>query len=82
MAELGAKSMVRPYRILQKLVVLIQKLIIIPSLIVIYFFVIGITLIFVFLFRRRLLIENKKKDSFWFDAEGYSEDINGALRES
>jgi hypothetical protein len=74
--------MVKLDKIVQKIGIIIQRIIIIPSLFIIYFVGFGITLILVFLFSRKMLVVDNKKSTFWIDAEDYEIDIDNATRES
>jgi hypothetical protein len=60
-----------------------QKIIITILLFIIYIVGIGITKIFVMVFKREILTRRyRKKDSFWIEAEGYAANINDSLRQS
>lgn len=61
---------------------IVQKIIITLSLIIIYFVGFGITLIFILVFRRKMLTGEFGKNTIWIEAEGYESDINGAIRQS
>ena len=70
-------------KIIQNFIKIVQKIVITVSLVIVYIFGIGITLIFIIIFNRRLLgITEGKRDTFWRDAEGYNSDISECLRES
>jgi len=70
-------------KIIQKYIRIIQKIIITIALFIIYIVGLGITLILVIIFNRRLLgVEKREKDTFWKDAEGYEADISECKRES
>ena len=61
----------------------IQKVFITIFLFILYTVGFGITLILVMIFNRGLLkIENKGKETFWKNAEGYRADINECMRQS
>lgn len=70
-------------RIINKIIVIIQKAVIYTSLFIFYVFGFGITLAFMAVFNRKLLgTEKHSKDTFWKKAEGYENDIGGCERES
>jgi hypothetical protein len=69
--------------IIQIFIRLIQKTIVTISLFLIYIFGFGVTVIFIMLFSRDILIiRSDKKDTFWAQAEDYETDIEGSLRQS
>lgn len=70
-------------RLLQKFVRIIQKILITLSLTVVYFLGLGITLIFIALFNRKIITSPSKDDNtFWVGAEGYQPDIEDSFRQS
>jgi hypothetical protein len=70
-------------KIIQKFISIVQKILIMLILIVIYFVGFGITLIFIFLFNRKLLTGGYRIDNtFWIEAQGYEADINNCRRQS
>jgi len=69
-------------KIIQKFIMVVQKIIITSSLIVIYFAGFGITLIFVLLFKRKVITGEPRNGSVWIEAEGYEPDINDAVFQS
>jgi cytochrome c biogenesis protein CcdA len=70
-------------RLVQKLIRIVQKILITVSLTVVYFLGLGITLIFIVFFNRRILTGNNKDDSsFWVPASGYQPDIEDSFRQS
>lgn len=59
-------------KIIQRLVKTIQAILIILSLTITYFVIFGITLIFMIIFKRKMLIgQSKYNDTFWIDAKEY-----------
>jgi len=70
-------------RLLQKFIRIIQKILITFSLTVVYFLGLGITLIFIALFNRKIITSPDKDDyTFWVEAEGYQPDIEDSFRQS
>ena len=70
-------------RLLQKFIRIIQKILITFSLTVVYFLGLGITLIFIALFNRKIIASPSKDDyTFWVEAEGYQPDIEDSFRQS
>ncbi|MFH1397725.1 MAG: hypothetical protein ABIH27_04160 [Candidatus Omnitrophota bacterium] len=70
-------------RLLQKFIRIIQKILITVSLTVVYFLGMGITLIFIALFNRKIITKPSKDDhTFWVGAEGYQPDIEDSFRQS
>jgi cytochrome c biogenesis protein CcdA len=70
-------------KLLQKFIRIIQKILITVSLTVVYFIGLGVTLIFVALFNRKILTNCSKEDyTFWVTASGYQPDIEDSLRQS
>lgn len=70
-------------RIIQKLIILIQNIFLTVTLFIIYLVMFGLTFLFIFIFKRKVLIgDNEDNTTFWQDAQGYEEDINSCLRES
>jgi len=70
-------------RLLQKFIRIIQKILITFSLTVVYFLGLGITLIFIALFNRKIITSPSKDDyTFWVEAEGYQPDIEDSFRQS
>jgi len=69
--------------ILKGFIKIIQKILISVALFVIYYFGLGITFIFSFVFNREVLSGRKKdKDTFWIRAEGYQNSIEESRRQS
>ncbi len=69
--------------IIQIFIRLIQKTIVTISLFLIYVFGFGVTVIFIMLFSRDILVRRyDKKDTFWSKAEDYETDIEGSFRQS
>lgn len=69
--------------IIQIFIRLIQKTIVTISLFLIYIFGFGVTVIFIMLFSRDILVSRyDKKDTFWSKAEDYEADIEGSFRQS
>ena len=61
----------------------IQKIVVAFSLPVVYFLGLGITLIFIALFNRKIITSPSKVDNtFWVMAEGYQPDIEDSFRQS
>ena len=61
----------------------VQKVLIIILLFIIYIIGIGITKIFVMVFKREVFKRGyKEKVSFWVEAKGYETNINDSLRQS
>ncbi len=70
-------------RLLQKFIRVIQKILITLSLTVVYFLGIGITLIFIAFFNRKIITSPSKDDyTFWVGAEGYQPDIEDSFHQS
>lgn len=70
-------------KITQNFVRTVQKILIVVSLIFIYFFGFGITLLFTLIFHRKVLTGYSKDDNtFWVEAERYEPDISDSLRQS
>ena len=64
-------------RAIQKLISIIQRIIINVSLFVVYYLVFGLTVVVAFLFNRRIFRgRNFAKYSTWLDAAGYDKDMN------
>jgi len=62
---------------------LIQKVIVTIFLFLIYVFGFGVTVIFMMLFNRDILIiRSDKKDTFWGKAKDYETDIESSFRQS
>jgi len=54
----------------------VQKILITILLTIVYFFVLGPTLILILIFKRKLIIKNyKKRDTFWIEAKDYTSDF-------
>lgn len=69
--------------IIQIFIRFIQNTIVTISLFLIYVFGFGVTIIFMMLFNRDILISRSdKKDTFWSKAEDYETDIEISLRQS
>jgi len=69
--------------IIRIFVTLIQKTVVTISLLIIYVFGFGVTVIFMMLFNRDILIiRSGKKETFWGKAEGYEADIESNFRQS
>ena len=66
---------------LQALTRRIQKNFVAISLFFIYIIGVGITLIFVVIFNRKLLRKQKNKDTFWKETKGYEPNINDATKQ-
>jgi hypothetical protein len=63
-------------KITQKLIHLVQKVLISVLLCVVYYVVFGLTVVIAFLFNRGLLRGKKHvHDSTWIDAAGYGKDL-------
>jgi hypothetical protein len=70
-------------KIIQAFIRTVQRILIFVSLTLVYFFGLGITLLFAMFLKRKLLKGyNKDDDSFWVEAKGYDADINESLRQS
>jgi hypothetical protein len=70
-------------RLIQKFIRIIQKILITFSLTVVYFLGLGITLIFIALFNRKIITSSSKDDdTFWVGAEGYQPDIEDSFCQS
>jgi len=70
-------------KIIQNFIRIIQKILITIFLFIVYIIGIGVTLIFVMIFNRRLLGKTfKGKNTFWNEAKGYGADINSSMRQS
>lgn len=68
---------------IQKLGVIIQRIIISILLFFIYYLAFGLTVIIAFLFNRKMLIgENDLRDTSWFEANGYEADMFNSKRQS
>jgi hypothetical protein len=80
--RLGVRLNIKVHKITQKLIVIIQRSILMAALAVIYFFGFSVTLILVFLFNRKIIFRDMQKDTFWVEAEGYDVVLDEALRES
>ena len=64
-------------RLIQKFIRIIQKILITFSLTVVYFLGLGITLIFIALFNRKIITSSSKDDdTFWVGAEGYQQGVH------
>lgn len=65
------------------IVKLIQKTVVTASLLVIYVFGLGLTVIAVIFFHRSILTGGPgRKDTSWSEAEGYEPDIGASSRQS
>ncbi len=69
-------------RIIQKFIMIIQKILITIALFFLYIFGFGVTVVLCMLFYPRLLSPKRSKDTFWNEAEGYSPDMRDCLRGS
>ena len=70
-------------KIISKIVSFIQKTVLLTLLFILYLVVYGVTALIIRLFRRDLIDPGSRgEDTFWFDAEGYSPDLNDLLRGS
>jgi len=70
-------------KIIQNFIRIIQKILITIFLFIVYIIGIGVTLIFVMIFNRRLLGKTfKAKNTFWNEAKEYGADINSSMRQS
>lgn len=64
-------------KIIQKLIIIIQKVIINVSLFIVYYLVFGLTVVVAFLFNRKIFKRrNFAQYSTWFDATGYDNGMN------
>jgi len=68
---------------IKKLAYFNQKVIVTVSLILIYFLFLGMTLIFVIIFKLKILRNQyNKKESFWLEAKDYEPIYKNCLRQS
>jgi len=70
-------------KIIEKIIWIIQVIVITISLLLIYFVGFGVTLVFILLFNRKIFnIASSNRDTFWIEADGYDLDMNDGLRQS
>lgn len=70
-------------KIIQKFVVIVQKILITILLFLVYLIGFGITSLFAILFNRKLFgVLSQRKNSFWKKAEGYENDMDASTRPS
>lgn len=70
-------------RLLHNFIRIIQKILITISLTLVYFLGLGITLIFIAIFNRKIITSPSKDDyTSWVGAEGYQPDIEDSFRQS
>jgi len=70
-------------KIAQVIIVAVQKIVITLLLIILYIVGFGATLVFIYIFKRRLLFRNCKNDSsFWNESAGYDSDMDSSLRQA
>jgi len=68
---------------IQKLGIIIQKVIISILLFFVYYLVFGLTVAIAFLFNRKMLNgKNYSKDTSWFEADGYEADMLNSKMQS
>ena len=61
----------------------VQKILITILLTIVYFFVIGPTLLLILIFKRRMLYKNyKKMNTYWVEAKDYTTDFENNLSAS
>lgn len=70
-------------RTIQKLGIIIQKVIISILLFIVYYLVFGLTVVIAFLFNRRMLTgRDYLQYTTWLDANGYDEDMLSSKKQS
>ncbi|MBU1125504.1 MAG: hypothetical protein KKC84_05730 [Candidatus Omnitrophica bacterium] len=70
-------------KIAQRIILFAQKILITCVLFLLYVIGFGVMFLAAFMFRRELLgMPEKKKKSFWKDAEGYAASMEESLRSS
>ena len=70
-------------KLAQRIIIAIQKILIVVLLFFTYIFGFGLTFVLIMLFNRRFFnMGHKRKDSFWIKARGYACDAVGARRQS
>lgn len=70
-------------KIIRNFVRIIQKVLIVLLLTLIYFLGFGITVIFMMVFKHKILTGSRKDDiTFWVEANGYEADMEDSLRQS
>lgn len=68
---------------LQKLILIVQKILICALLFLVYLIGVGATLVLTFVFNPKALgIGSKKNSTFWKQATGYDADIDDCMRQS
>jgi hypothetical protein len=69
-------------KVVQPVVRVIQKILVTVLLVVVYSFGFGITYLCALIFKRDLLFDMRKGDSFWRQVKGYEPDMEDCLRQS
>lgn len=71
-------------RLLQRIIRIVQKVLITVCLVVVYVIGLGVTRLFVFLFRRRTPFRSRDDETgtYWKKAAGYEADLERCVRQS
>ncbi len=70
-------------KVIKKLIIIIQRIIMNVSLFVIYYLVFGLTVVIAFLFNPKIMKgQNYAQDSAWLDAAGYGKDMRDSKMQS
>lgn len=69
-------------KVVQPVVRVVQSILVTVLLILVYFFGLGITYLFMLVFNRKVLFDMRSGNTFWREAKGYEPDMEDCLRQS